>query len=150
MSYSFNTSMMRIFLSYKFSGVEKERLDSTIIPILHLFRNTRIFGYPFDVWCSYELEDSYRESGYDPGKIMNDCFDHIDRNYLFFMFVDKGFGEGMLIELGYALSRNKRIILIAHNSVKSTTVESLAEIVIRYEEMSDLLPRLERIMSHFF
>lgn len=150
MSYGFHRSMMNVFLSYKFSGVEKERLDSTIVPIIDLLRKTTFFKWPYQVFCNYEREDFYKESKYTPNDIMQDCFEHIRDSYLFIMFVDKEFGEGMLIEMGYAISLGKKIVLIMHTSVKSISAQSLVEIVITYTEMSDLLPRLYNIMSHFY
>ncbi|MFW6282711.1 MAG: hypothetical protein ACOC1P_01490, partial [Minisyncoccales bacterium] len=54
--------------------------------------------------------------------------------------------EGMLIEIGYALSKNKKLIIAIKEDVKDKTyLDELANIVIVFKDIHDLYNKLREL-----
>lgn len=76
---------------------------------------------------------------------MQDCFNQLEHcsHHLTFMAPNTPVGEGMLIELGYALKKGLKCILLIHDDIKSVSSQAVVDTVIRYQTMDDLLDKIK-------
>lgn len=53
--------------------------------------------------------------------------------------------EGMLMEVGYALSKKKRILLLIEENVKDTYLRELADDVVEFNDVDGLCDKLKKL-----
>lgn len=53
--------------------------------------------------------------------------------------------EGMLMEIGYAWGKDKKLIIAIHKDVKNTHMREFADILIEFSDTKDLYKKLEKI-----
>jgi nucleoside 2-deoxyribosyltransferase len=78
--------------------------------------------------------------------IMQTAFDYIDESDCYLQIIKSNEkSEGMLIETGYALAKNKKIISFIKKGVKTTWIKHLIENTTEYENTNDLFSKLKSI-----
>ncbi len=126
---------MKIFIGQAVTGEDinklKEEMDK-IVPIL------KDAGH--EAYCTFMKEDI--ESISDEDKLKH-AFEKIDESDCFLAIVrsDKR-SEGMLMEVGYTLSKNKKLILAVNKNVK-TFLGKVSDKVIEFENINDLYGKLK-------
>jgi hypothetical protein len=128
----------KIFLSYKYSGLTLKELHDLIDPIMLIMKNRG-----FDIYCNLYDDVYYTENKMDTKQIMDHALDKLEKecNYQIILW-DTGYSEGSMIEFGFAYRKMSQLLLI-NNSVKSTTLRSLASHIITYENHEELYHILE-------
>lgn len=53
--------------------------------------------------------------------------------------------EGMLMEIGYAWGKNKKLIIAINKDVKNTHMREFADILIEFSDIDDLYEKLEKL-----
>lgn len=131
----------RIFLAYRFTGEEIEGLTITLGKILSTLRQA---GHT--VYCSIEDEQSFRRNGIKNVAILRYAFERLDESDMVLAFVSSDLrSEGMLMEIGYALAKGKRIAVAMKKGVKSPLLPHLADPLIEFEFIDDLCGKLANI-----
>lgn len=130
---------MKIYIAYKFTGVSMEALNNTVRLII-----TKLREQGNDVFCNLERDDFYIKEKCTAKQIMDDCFSHLDQCEKLILFVapNTGMGEGMLIELGYAIAKKKSTLLLLPEDFKSVSAKAVVDDIITYADMSDLTAKL--------
>ncbi|AUL77595.3 hypothetical protein QJ856_gp1222 [Tupanvirus deep ocean] len=111
---------MRIFLSYKYTGIALSILETTVKPLVSKIRQAG-----FEVFCNLERDDVYVQEKWTPKMIMDEALSELDKcNYhITFVAPHTVIGEGMLIELGYAKKMGLPTILLIPEGHKSISLE---------------------------
>ena len=130
---------MRIFISYKFTGVPLADLNSTVVPLISKLREAG-----FDVFCNLERDSVYVQEKWTATQIMDECFTELDKcNYhITFVAPDTAMGEGMLIELGYACKMKIPTMMLLPDKFRSISAKAVVDDIITYSDMNDLLEKL--------
>lgn len=124
---------MNFFISYRFSDLSKEDLDKLITPIYNLIK----FRYP--VFCNFYKDEYYKQHNYTAKQIMKDCFNHIDNSDIIICLVDTNkYSCGMLLEIGYALAKNKKIIVCSRSGCEIDTLVQMSNTHISYNNYDEL------------
>jgi|SRR3989338_3458471 len=110
----------KIFISYKYTGEDRAKLESNIGAIREGLKDS---GH--NVYCT--LWDSNIQA--QSKRVLFDyAFKEIDKSdiVLVAVFVEEK-SEGMLMEIGYAFAKKKRVILLIDKNVKNTHLRDLID-----------------------
>ena len=133
---------MSVFISYRFSDIPIEELRKLIDPIYNLFKNKGL-----DVFCNFYKDATYVENNYTAKQIMDDCFENIDKRDVVVCLVDTDkYSCGMLLEIGYALAKNKRIIVASRKGCEIDTLCAMANNNIIYNDYDELLDTFTHVL----
>ena len=122
---------MKCFISYRFTGEDPKELEETLKHICNL-----LAGCGHNSYCSF----------FDPGmmnignkNVVLKAFKEIDSSDALLVFIKSNEkSEGMLMEVGYALAKKKKIFLLIKKGVKTTYVEEIADKVIEFDNLKEL------------
>ena len=132
---------MSIFISYRFSHVPIDDLGKLLNPVYNALKEKNI-----DVFCNFYRAATYIEEKYTVKQIMEDCFHEIDKKDNVLCLVDTDqYSCGMLLEIGYALSKNKHITVCFRTGCEIDTLKLMADKVIIYEDYTELYVSLSQI-----
>jgi nucleoside 2-deoxyribosyltransferase len=132
---------MKIFISYKFAGENPEELEKLLNEISGVLRNS---GH--EVYSASEDEDLFVKKNFTAKQILNHALEKLDNSDWIIVFVRSNEkSEGMLIEIGYALAKNKKIILAIKKGVNLYFTEDIANQVIEFNNMDELNEKLKEI-----
>lgn len=96
-----------IYISYRFTGVDKQELSNLLDPIYNQLKELN-----FDIFCNYYNDEFYLKNNYTIRQIMNDCLSNLELAETVLCLVDTDkYSCGMLLEIGYALANHKNIIV---------------------------------------
>jgi len=130
---------MKIFISYRFSELPKEELEKMLDPVCNLFKSHNI-----QVFCNFYKDDYYKQNGYTVKEIMDDCFLMIDQYDLVLCLVDTPKPScGMLLEVGYALAKDKLVFVCSRKGCEIDTLCRMADENISYENYDELILELK-------
>ncbi len=122
---------MRYYVAYRFTGEDPKELERTMSHICNLLKEK---GH--DNYCSF-FDPSMVNIGNK--NVIKKAFDEIDKSDALFVFIkSQEKSEGMLMEIGYALSKKKKIILIIKRGVKTTFVEEIADKIFEFDNLEEL------------
>jgi len=130
---------MKIFIGQAVTGEDKGKLKKESIEIIDILKKSG-----FEAYCTI-INDEIQEKKVK--EIFNHAFEEIDNSDTFIGIIrSEKKSEGMLIEVGYALSKKKKLIIAIKKSVRDKTyIDELADEVIEFKDSNDLLNRLKEI-----
>ena len=132
---------MKIQLAYKFSGEDEEKLVRTLTRIAEVLENS---GH--EVYFACKDEDLFRKNNFTPKQILVHALKKLDDADCLLVFVrSKEKAEGILIETGYAIAMNKKIILAIKKGIMRYFTGSIANQIIEFEDIDDLIKKLEQV-----
>ena len=132
---------MSVFISYRFSDIPIEELRKLIDPVYNIFKSNNV-----DVFCNFYKDAYYMENKYTAKQIMDDCFKEIDNRDIILCLVDTDkYSCGMLLEIGYALAKNKRIVVCFRKGCEIDTLKAMANEVRIYEDYDELIESLDQV-----
>jgi nucleoside 2-deoxyribosyltransferase len=122
---------MRYYIAYKFTGEDPRELKGTLEHICNLLSEQGHSHY-----CSF----------FDPRminignkRVIERAFNEIDNSNGLLVFIkSKDRSEGMLIEIGYALSKKKKINLLIKKGIETTFVREIADKIIEFNDIKEL------------
>ncbi|MFZ3019916.1 MAG: nucleoside 2-deoxyribosyltransferase [Minisyncoccia bacterium] len=130
---------MKIFLSYRFTGEDPIELKENLERILNVLRANN-----HDVYCSIEDEAWFQEKKHTNKDIIEHAFNKLDEVDIVLVYIKSNEkSEGMLIEIGYALSKGKKIVLAIKNGISTTFVRQVADPVVEFDSLEDLCEKLK-------
>lgn len=128
---------MKIFIGQAVTGEDINKLreeSKKIIKILEEAGN--------DCYCTI-LEGDEWEKNLLPGDKLKHAFKIIDKHDIFLAIVrSEKRSEGMLMEIGYAISRNKKLILAINENVQNTYLREMANKIIEFKTLDELNEKL--------
>jgi len=132
---------MKIFLSYKFSGVDRKSLrvliDCVSEKLESLGHTTFCFSRDIQHWGDTNISRS---------KIIPTALINLDSCDLLLAVIDEeGASTGVGIEVGYAQAKGKKVFLATREGVGADYVASLADKVLEYYSIQTLKESLESL-----
>jgi len=132
---------MKIFISYKVAGENLEELEETLNEISNVLKDA---GH--EVYSASEDESLFMEKKFTFKQILNHALEKLDNSDCILVFVrSHEKAEGMLLEIGYALAKRKKIILVIKKGMRLLFTEEIADKVIEFEDINDLKQKLGEI-----
>ncbi len=126
---------MKIFIGQAVSGEDMNKLYEEMEKIYTSLED-------HEYYCTLQ-EDEKEFQKKNKKEMLNHAFEEIDKADAFLAIVrSERRSEGMLIEIGYVLSKKKKLILAIKKGVKNTYLRDMAEKVIEFENTDDLIKQL--------
>lgn len=130
---------MKIFISYRYTGEDLSILKGFLDRITSSFESK---GH--SVFCSFGHNDFFQKENYSYKQILDYALKELDESdYVFAFIKSQEKSEGMLLELGYAYAKGKKIILAKKDDVHTTFVQELSGKTIAFSDIEDLYKKLE-------
>lgn len=124
---------MKVFISYKHTGEDLERLKDNLDKVCSSIKEQK-----HEVFCIMLDNEEILKGDFDLKKTFKNSFENIDDSDIFLMFVNSSdLSTGMFIELGYAFAKGKRVILLINKNVQSYLRELIDEII-EFEDLEKL------------
>lgn len=130
---------MKIFISYRYTGEDLSILRGILEKITSLFESK-----DHSVFCSFGHNDFFQKENYSYKQIIDYALKELDESdYVFAFIKSQEKSEGMLLELGYAYAKGKKIILAKKEDVHTTFIQEIAGGTISFTDLKDLYKKLE-------
>jgi len=98
-----------------------------------------------EYYCT--LKEGSRFQDKSKKDMMTHAFKMIEEHDSFLAIVrNEGKSEGMLMEIGYCLAKNKKIILLIKNTVKDTYLREIADKIIEFNDKKDMINKLKKLI----
>ena len=131
---------MKIFIGQAVTGEDIKKLKEENKEIIKILNENN-----YECYCTF-LENKKWENDFSAGEKLKYAFKKIDENDIFLAIVrSEKRSEGMLMEIGYALSKNKKLILAINKNVQDTYLRELTDNVIEFENIEELNEKLKEI-----
>lgn len=132
---------MKLYLAFRFTGEDPAVLDTELNFIAD---NLKKSGH--EVFCSFWKEKYYRDNNFSNEDIINYSLPQLESSDALIAYIKSSEkSEGMLLEVGYALGKDKPVIVLIKEGVKTNFVTDLASQVIQYRDVSELEGALQEI-----
>lgn len=132
---------MKIFISYRYTGEDLLVLEGILEKITTTFESKGI-----SVFCSFRHNEFFQRENYSYKQKIDYALVELDESdYIFALIKSEEKSEGMLLELGYAYAKGKKIILAKKEGVFTTFVHELAMQTISFTHIEDLYQKLEKL-----
>jgi len=132
----------KIFLSYKFTGEDTNKLAESLKKILSALRTA---GY--NVYCAIEDKECFKENNRTNKEIISHTLKQIDDCDMILAFLNSDQkSEGMLLEIGYATAKNKVLAIAIKNGIRTSFLTELAELLIEFHSVDDLCDKLSKVI----
>ena len=130
----------KIFISYRFSGEDPSFLKTTI-PKLH----EALSESGHDYYSTFFDIEEFERDNWSGREIMGKAFKEIDSSDIILFFVQSpAVSQGMLMELGYSMAKNKKCVLIVRKHINSIFKRHLDD-VIEYETIDELKEKIKKL-----
>lgn len=130
---------MKFFVSYRFTGEDPKVLEKNMKIIC-----STLEGNGHKNYCTFWNADSLSKTS--KKELMNYAFKEIDNSDGLFVFLNsENKSEGMLIEVGYALARKKKIFLAVSKKLKNTYLREIADNFIEFDNVKELENKIKEI-----
>jgi len=132
---------MKIFISYKFAGENPQELEKILLEMSNVLRES---GHK--VYSASEDEELFIKNKFTLKQILNHALKKLDNSDCILIFIkSQEKSEGMFIEIGYALAKNKKIILAIKKGIRLAFTEEIADKVIEFKDIEDLKNKLKEL-----
>ena len=132
---------MKIYLAYRFTGEDPAILDQELGTIGEILKRG---GH--EVFCTFWKEQYFRDNNFGNKEIINYSLPQLETSDILIAYIKSNEkSEGMLLEIGYALGKGKRVIVLIKEGVKTNFVTDLASQVICYGDFSELETALREV-----
>jgi len=127
-----------IFISYRATGEDKNELNK-IMKKVYLGLEKKGYNLYCILW-DLELQTKGKK------ELFKSTMKKIDNSKILFVFSkSEEKSEGMLMEIGYAMAKGKKIVLLIKKDVKKTHLRELIEQTYEFENLKDLDKVIEGI-----
>lgn len=131
--------MKKIFIGQAVTGQDVEVLKKEMEKI-YLTLNKA--GYKVYSTIEKEGKNTFKKKG----DWVLHAFEEIDKQDIFLAIIrNEHRSEGLLIEIGYVLSKKKKLILAINKNIKNTYLRDFANQVIEWKDFDDLIKQLEKL-----
>jgi nucleoside 2-deoxyribosyltransferase len=132
---------MKFFIAYKYTGSDLNETETALKGIEQALEKSGHESY-----CKFASQKNYDEKSFDVKQIMSEAFSHLEEADAILAFVNSDQrSEGMLIEIGYAYAKGKRVVVAARKGSGVNTAKSLADKFIEFNDLEELYKELETL-----
>ena len=129
--------MAKIFISYKFDGEKKDELERDMKKLCDSLRNNK-----HETYCTLFDKDLPIENK----KLFDRSYKELeDSDVILVLLKSEDKSEGLLMEVGYAVANNKKIILAINDTVRNTCLRDLIDDVIEFSSVDDLVNKISEV-----
>ncbi|MCX6748044.1 MAG: nucleoside 2-deoxyribosyltransferase [Candidatus Pacearchaeota archaeon] len=130
---------MKIFISFKYTGENKEELKENMRKICAASEKENHEHY-----CTLFEDNSFFKKS--KKQIFEYAFKKIDEaDIVLVILKSEEKSEGMLLEVGYVLGERKKLILAVQKDIKNTYLRELADNTIEFNNIEDLTTKSSKI-----
>lgn len=131
---------MKTVISYRYNGEIIKDLEVLLVNVCSAFKFAGINPY-----CVY-FEHYKNSRDRSPAEMMQLAFSHIDNSdFLFVIQASEARSEGMLIEIGYAIARDIKVVVATKKGVSNTYLPSMGDYAFEYVDIQDLIQQIKEI-----
>lgn len=129
---------MKIFIAYRFTGEKIENIKKRLDIISKTIKTCN-----HNCYSTILENDQFETEKWSGRAIMHKAFKEIDSSdiVLFFINSDK-LSRGMILELGYSIARDKKLILLARDKIKDSIFHRHIDKIITYKTKKELINNL--------
>lgn len=132
---------MKLFLSYRYTGQSSEILQE-IIP--ELCSKLSSFGYT--LFCSLDHNQVFVSQNFNYKQILQYCLEELDKSEGVVVFINSAEkSEGMLLEVGYAIAKKKKIILLIQKDIKTLFLREIADHVFEFSDVKNVCDEIKNL-----
>jgi len=132
---------MKAVISYRYNGEIISNLEILLSMVCNTLKTISIEPY-----CIFF--ERYKVIGCDniPSEMLKIAFSKIDStDFLFVIQASEIRSEGMLMEIGYAFAKGKKVIIATKEGIQNTYLPSMANLSLTYKDVDDLLQKIKKI-----
>ncbi|MGV8162054.1 MAG: nucleoside 2-deoxyribosyltransferase [Candidatus Nanoarchaeia archaeon] len=130
---------MRVYIAYKFLGSDKDKLKNTLCDISSAIEKTGNQAFIF-----YRDTQNWGANDIPVNKILPTAFAELEKSDVLFAFVEnEEKSEGLLLEVGYAKAKNKKIFLAIKKDINLRFLKSIADELIEFDTLYDLNKKIK-------
>ena len=130
--------MKKIFIGQAVTGHDINSLQKEMEKIYSVLKQK---GYSVYSTLEEEGKNIFKKAG----DWVIHAFKQIDNHDIFLVIVrTEHRSEGLLMEIGYAISKEKKIVLAINESVKNTYLRDFTKNIIEWKDFEDLLNKLSK------
>lgn len=136
---------MRCVISYKYSGADKKRLNQLLSSVANALEE---LGQEY--FClEFVREEVIAEAGeYSEHIMLKRALAEIDTcDYLLVVYDQQEKSAGMLMEIGYAIAKNKPVYMLINNNVAPGYVQDMADAIASYNCVEDIKSSVDRLTT---
>lgn len=131
----------KILLSFRYTGESKEELKETTEKI-----GQSLTKGDLEYFCAFEREEFFKENDFTGKQILEYTLKQLDVCDCILAFIkSEEKSEGMLLEIGFGLAKNKKFILAIKKGIKTGFLHAIADQVIEFESLDELYAKLEKL-----
>lgn len=122
------------FVAYRHTGESEVVLEDMLGRICRALGHTGV-----DPYCTFFEEKDFQAKQLNSRQIMEHAFRMIDaRDMLFVVQASEARSEGMIMEVGYCLAKQKPIVIATHQDIRGTYLPQMADKAFAYESLEEL------------
>ncbi len=132
--------MTKVFISYRFTGEDKVELVKTMTELEDTIKEKK-----YKVYSTIHDNKQFANENWSGKQILRKAYDEIDNSEKCLFFVRKeDISQGMLLELGYAMAKEKELILAIKKDIKKSIYRRQIDKVIEFENFEELKEKLSK------
>jgi len=132
---------MKISISYRFTGEDIEPLTKFMTNVCNSLKQA---GHT--TLTTFWKKDEFEQNNTSLKELMQTALDYIDESDMHLIIIKSNEkSEGLLIEAGYALAKQKKIVLAIKKNINTTWLKELSNKVIEFTDIEDLYNKLRTI-----
>ncbi len=128
---------MKIFISYKFEGEDLKSLEEMLLNVKRILEKNgnTVFTTLFE---GKKLKSNK--------EIMDKALNHINESDSQLIIINSAEkSEGLLLEAGYSIAKNKKMILAVKKGIQTKWLKDYAYQKVEFETLEDLYKQLEKV-----
>lgn len=112
---------MKTFVAYRSTGEDPAALAALLMTVKQAFAFRNI-----DAYCSHFFKQEFEQKDYSKREALLHAYSVIESSgFLFVLLASSEKSEGMLLEIGYAMAKDKPIVLAVREGVEGTMLPHL-------------------------
>lgn len=132
---------MRIFIAYKFSGVDHHTLRNQLTAI-----SDAITKEGHESFIFFRDREKWGDVTLTIDEIITGAFEELSRcDAVLVMQQGNEKSEGVLLEAGYAKALQKMLVVAVSTDAHRRLLTAIADHVVIFDDVNDLLPKLEHV-----
>jgi len=128
---------MKFFIGQRVTGEDRNQLREEVKNVVSILEEKGHSGH-----CTILIGDSFEAKSRK--QVMEHAFRELDSSDAFLVIIrSEEKSEGLLMEIGYVLGNNKKIILCIKEDVKNTYIREIVDNIIEFSDIDNLYDKLK-------
>lgn len=133
---------MRFYIAYRYTGEDPAILRDELADIENVIKAS---GH--DVFCSISREKYFLENKFTPRQVIDYSLNELQQSDVLLAYIKSPEkSEGMILEIGFAIAKQKPVYVLIKEGIKTGYIEGAAEKVVVFNEFSEVENRLSEAL----